>query len=421
MKAFGFFKSHISEEVYQTQISTISMEKSCSQSQNLSASVKGTEVPRKICFNQDSIISNPDKTQEMSVEYFDQQLLEYTGLKSDLDKNSYRRSLISQRTHSVRDRPISTRLSFLSSVMKENPENLKKASLSLKAYQEIIETLEKHLKDPLNALGFLFREFIKHSTEYCRENIKLQKDEKDGKECLREFYEFFTADVKNFLEILQETMCLYYNIEHLAEAFPDFVFFTKENLINFLFNIFFQSDVYEVLLELETLVSDFADEKIMKSVKSLEGLTLRDFSIPPALINPKREPFKESIDILQGLNHFRSPLQKMKLIVKVSDSFIKEISEISREVITGDDTLLIFFYIVTKAKVEKIFSQLSLIERFSGRGLLMARSGYYFATLQICVSHLQEENTREMMLKQEMMDSLKRASECISWGKGNLC
>ena len=159
----------------------------------------------------------------------------------------------------------------------------------------------------------------------------------------------------------------------------------------------------------------------MKSVKSLEGLTLRDFSIPPALINPKREPFKESIDILQGLNHFRSPLQKMKLIVKVSDSFIKEISEISREVITGDDTLLIFFYIVTKAKVEKIFSQLSLIERFSGRGLLMARSGYYFATLQICVSHLQEENTREMMLKQEMMDSLKRASECISWGKGNLC
>ena len=397
------------------------MEKSFTQSQKLSSSVKGTEVPRKICFNQnDSILANPDRVQEMSVEYFEQQLLEYTGLKSDLDKNSYRRSLISQRTQSVRDRPVSTRMSYLSSLMKENPENLKKASISLKAYQEIIETLEKHLKDPLNVLGFLFREFTKQSAEYCWENIKSQKEEKEKRECLKEFYEIFTADIKNFLEILQETMCLYYNIEHLAEAFPDFVFFTKENLINFLFNIYFQGEIYEVLIELETLISDSADEKIMKNLKSLDGLTLRDFSIPPGLINPKNEPFKESIDILRSLNHFRSPLQKMKLILKVSDSFIKEISEVSREVVTGDETLLIFFYIVSKAKVEKIYSQLCLVERFAGRGLLMARSGYYFATLQVCVSHLEEENTREMMLKQEMMDSLKRASECISWGKGNL-
>jgi len=424
LKSLINFKSSISQEVYQSQISSISLEKSIEKSPSLNLSGKSSEVPRKVGFNNNNDINfNSVKAQELSPDYFDHQLLEFIDIKSDIAKNVYRKSLINERTiskkerpNSTIERPMSSRLSYLSGFMKENSENLKKASISLKAYKEIIETLEKHLKDPQNALGFLLKEFTKQAIDLCREITGVSKDDK---QIIKDLYDNFCIDTKTFLEILQETLCLFYNIEHLAEAFPDFVFFTKENLINFLFNLFFQTEIYEILLDIEDSISDDSEEKLRINLTSLEGFTIKDFSIPPGLINPKKEPFIEAIKIFRRMGHCRSPMQKMIVILKTSDSFIKEITEISQEILTGDDTLLILLYIVVKANIDKINGQLNLIERFAGKGLLMARSGYYFATIQICVKHLEEENMRDMMLKQEMIQSLKGASEAISWGKGN--
>lgn len=417
------FKSTISQEVYQEQImcftakneliNNISFEKS---SQNPSI-LNSTDLPRKIKFTPENP-NNLNDNEEKKENPMENELLEYTALKSELDRTFYRESLIRYRQNSS-SHLSSSGLSFLSGVPKNENENTKKKyTYSFKIYKIITETLEKHLKDKENVLGFLLHEFKELSKKVAKGNLLLFKDEPA---ILQEEYESFTIDVRNFLEILQETLCLFYDLEKFAEATPEFVFLTKENLINFLTNHIFTSEFYELLLEFEARLNRFSEEKLQKAIFRLQNLPPKDFSIPKHFINPlKSEPFKDAINTMMTLSKQQSPLQKLKVILKTSDLALREIAEIYPQPVNGDDVLLIFLYIMVNSKLADILSQINLIEKYSGRSLLMTKSGYYFATVQICAKHLQEEST-EAFKNGSIIQSLKKVSEALpSWKKTDI-
>lgn len=426
INALDRFKSHISQDVYQAQISNIKVDrKSVLNEKRIESSsiIKSTELTRKIFLDlQIKSDKKLDKNNENLVDsesqrLLDNELLEYTELKSELDKTFYHHSLIKHRQNSIGSSNKS-HLSFMSDVQKEENENArKKFAYSFRIYKEITVNLEKHLKDVNNALGYLMNEFNNLSIAVAKGNLLLFKDESN---ILQEFYDSFTVDIRNFLEILQETLCLYYNIEQIAEVVPEFVFLTKENLISFLTNHLFNSELYDCLMEYESRLSRKAEEKLQKSIFTMQYMTTKDFSIPKSLLNPlKSEPFKDSIEIIRTLNQHKSPLQKLKIILKTAEAALKEIEEIVSQPVTGDDVLLIFLYILVKAKPGDLVGQLNLIDKYAGKGLLMTKSGYYFATVQICVKHLQEDNCKDMGISGSILiESLKRISEAIpSWKK----
>ena len=53
----------------------------------------------------------------------------------------------------------------------------------------------------------------------------------------------------------------------------------------------------------------------------------------------------------------------------------------------GDDFLPIFIYVVIKANVPNVYSELSFMELFIDDTQAIEREGYLLATLQVCIKH----------------------------------
>jgi hypothetical protein len=75
----------------------------------------------------------------------------------------------------------------------------------------------------------------------------------------------------------------------------------------------------------------------------------------------KAEPFKECIEIFKFLNDEKSPLDKMKMMVLMSQKIVSEIenyyinsNDKSNNVIDADQLLMILIYILIRSKIKMV-------------------------------------------------------------------
>ena len=183
------------------------------------------------------------KNNEKDINIFENQLLDFQELKTESDRQCYRKSLINPLKYKEKTVIKRSNFSQFQKDLDTNNEKTKKLKDSWKIYQEITEIIEKHLNDEKNVLGYLLAEFLRFLISEMRKTLKSYKISKISFDILKENYKSFVIDIKNFLEILQETLCLFYDLEHIGEICVDFVLITKENLINFLSNILFQEEI----------------------------------------------------------------------------------------------------------------------------------------------------------------------------------
>jgi len=107
-------------------------------------------------------------------------------------------------------------------------------------------------------------------------------------------------------------------------------------------------------------------------------------------------PYEKCIQALKQLNDQKSPIHKLKIIMKVVDSITSSIEDFYKEFDTksqqhnfgGDQNFSIFCYIVGKSNVKNLLVHCKIIQNFSTCNVMNSVSGYYTATLEACVRYL---------------------------------
>lgn len=114
--------------------------------------------------------------------------------------------------------------------------------------------------------------------------------------------------------------------------------------------------------------------------------------------NDEKLPYFSAIKNLRKIESIKSPILKMKNIIKTSILIIEEIKNFYEKnkmcfdyQIESDDILSIFIYICSKANVKKLYSQCKLIERFLSCKVANSISGYYLITLMASLSFFSDK------------------------------
>ena len=127
------------------------------------------------------------------------------------------------------------------------------------------------------------------------------------------------------------------------------------------------------------------------------GLSLSNFSnrISEGSQGGKHFPYEKSISLLRQLRSQKSPIHKLKIIMKVVDSITNSIETFYREMnqrvpqnLTGEQNFAIFCYILIKSGLKNVLAHCRMIQNFSTCNDMSSISGYYTTTLEICYRHI---------------------------------
>ena len=318
------------------------------------------------------------------------------------------------------------------SVCEQDEETLNELIRAITHYKVLTQSIENHLKDPKMVLCNLKEKYVNYFINKYDQIIR-EKEEFVGRdELYEEVIDKAFEDLKQFIEIFHQTIYYFYKIQYLDQRIQiEKSFFKPENIHNFLTSILMDRQIYSILylslvqskenqedslrlalqychnlqpkdfevpakycLDHNTL-EYFAKEKFFpdnqESVMLLKGLSLELEKTPS---NKKKIPYESAIKTLQEIEFVRSPLHKLKVLVKTGDDIIQSIEEFYneyeleyiRDSLCADDLLPIFTYVVAKSQVKCFYSQIKIMDELASRNLKNTLSGYYFVTLQIALN-----------------------------------
>lgn len=106
-------------------------------------------------------------------------------------------------------------------------------------------------------------------------------------------------------------------------------------------------------------------------------------------------PYKESISNLKKISHLRSPIHKLKNILKTAVLIIENIKKFYQqyekafnEEINSDEIMSILIYICCKAQVINLYTHCSFVESFITNQILSSVAGYYLITLKASLEYI---------------------------------
>jgi hypothetical protein len=316
-------------------------------------------------------------------------------------------------------------------------------------YKAITGMIEKHLTHEGNVFRQLINLFISYfSHTYGRVLENLKK----GKLSLDNFNVYTiksTLDLQQFIRILYESVSLFYRLKNLKVGkLPDGdTLFNRDNMLNFVTAIVFDEKMYNLIFELYQQQDSKLERTYQKNIKLCKNLRPQDFGVPDAyclnertvqylkakgliqdsiipaedqagsgILDDKmtisgntkhkevvlhlnspaiKEPYEKAIQILGTLKLQKSPIHKLKIILKVIElisvaieTFYRDHGVGNTKKLDADQTLSICLYVVARSDVENITTHCKLIERFSTTNILNSVSGYYATTLEACMNCL---------------------------------
>ena len=149
-------------------------------------------------------------------------------------------------------------------------------------------------------------------------------------------------------------------------------------------------DNYE---DLEDLYWDYGRTIVEKSLKISEKTGI---SLEKCL---KNGSFSSCIENFRRISLSRSPIHKLKVIIGTAvllmdniRSFYWKNGAVFTGFIDSDEIMVIFIYIMAKARVKGLYAQCCLIESFMGNRLSNSISGYYLITVKACLKCMAGED-----------------------------
>ena len=302
-----------------------------------------------------------------------------------------------------------------------------------------INVLKVHLANKEHPINVCIRLF---SDVFCKEikyNIKEIKEEyKEGKEREERIMlvnDILTKQLIDFLFKLNHCLSLFYTPEFNSAYFES----SKDDLTLLLSDEFFRNKkLYDAIFDLLSLKLKAENdefiarlEHLRKSRKfkgprdfkvqtkfSLDEETLRDKNgilegsdgsegnnpVVKNSINIStavQKPYQSTISLLNQLNDFHSPSDKIELFFEMSRDILRNIHNFWAEThqklpakflsLEGDDLINIFGYLIYESDVKNsVKIHLNFVKLFTTKSLKTSMKGYYYSTMEAAVLFIRD-------------------------------
>jgi len=119
------------------------------------------------------------------------------------------------------------------------------------------------------------------------------------------------------------------------------------------------------------------------------------------------ESYQDAIKMLATLAQKKSPMLKLKTIVKVAElvstaieTFYRNIGSQTTKKIDSDQALAIFMFILVKSQMTDVLTHCRIIENFITKNILDSISGYYATTLEAAVNCVSSMNADDLNVEE---------------------
>lgn len=149
-------------------------------------------------------------------------------------------------------------------------------------YKRILEIIDKHLKDsnhPLFKIKSAFFDLFFSYTSNLFENGK--KKNLDEKTLNKAIFDCSIFNLKKFILCFEGLICNFYKLYQFQSLLKDYVFFTKENLLNFTTSILFlDKDVFDFLFQIKLKLNKNIENLIEANLAKCLNWKINDFGVP---------------------------------------------------------------------------------------------------------------------------------------------
>jgi len=357
------------------------------------------------------------------------------------------------------NRPIMRSSAFL-----ESKYNLEKGQQNFdqkdqEKYKSITKTIEKHLNDPNNSLCFIKNKYISYFLEKYEEFAykQMEPNNKDIK-TLEMICESMMKDLRQFIRVFKDSVYFFYRINEICTKNKNLeLYFTLDNMINFVLSLLFVDEIYSIVFEIQRKLDSPKEIAFKKSLKKIRDGKPEDFGVSDNFcLNQKtidyfknnnkskffnqegknnnnnkvlleennddlkenltdkietlnHEPYAKAIDCIKNIQFLRSPSHKLKAILTSSElimecihDFYKKINVKFNKDIDPDDIMTIYIYMISKSTLTTLITHCNLIEKFLTESSLASISGYYFVTLNASIDFIINLKEEVQKIKKEV-------------------
>ena len=236
-------------------------------------------------------------------------------------------------------------------------------------------------------------------------------------------------DLQNFIRVYRDCLHIYYNFDCFRKTnYNLFIMFRKENILDYVISLLLDEKIHNTILNLQRICDISKEKRILMTYEtfknsqpenlgvnekfSLNMTTLHFLKKNSLLTDDKvlmektikmiqiKEPYEEAIDCFKNIQYVKSPIHKIKILMKVTESILNSIMEfysmldisIDLSEIDSDELMNIYVYIFVKAYVKSVISHFNMIDMFITEKLLDSVMGYYFVILKSSLNLLYEND-----------------------------
>ena len=333
-----------------------------------------------------------------------------------------------------------------SSAFLESKFNLEKTQQNFdpkdqEKYKLITKTIEKHLNDKLNSLCFIKTKYTNYFSEKY-EDFAFKQVDVNNKEIktLEMICESMMKDMRQFIRVFKDSIYYFYKINEICNKNKCMeLYFTLDNMINFVLSVLFNDEVYSIVFEIQRKLDYNKEMAFKKNLKKTKDGKPEDFGVTDKFCLNKKtinyfkninknklllpdnsklleenlieedfkenstdkienlnyEPYAKAIDCIKNIQFLRSPTHKLKAILTSSEMIMECIQEFYKKInvkfnkdIDPDDIMTIYIYMISKSTLTTLITHCNLIEKFLTESSLASISGYYFVTLNASIDYI---------------------------------
>ncbi|KRW99614.1 hypothetical protein PPERSA_03415 [Pseudocohnilembus persalinus] len=166
-------------------------------------------------------------------------------------------------------------------------------------YKKIFQQIEQNLQNKQNPLTCMMKIFYQVLNQRYTKKLNNYIDLNQEESVLDEIKNKITAEIKSFIDIFSNTLCLYYFLSEFSQT-PLGGLITKDTIINFCTTLIFNESIYSLVMEIYKLQLDSKIKKIQDQILKYRKKPIQYFNIKEELqLNEKTAEFlmNESLKI----------------------------------------------------------------------------------------------------------------------------
>ncbi|KAL0214786.1 hypothetical protein P9112_006970 [Eukaryota sp. TZLM1-RC] len=144
----------------------------------------------------------------------------------------------------------------------------------------------------------------------------------------------------------------------------------------------------QIYTKLTTLCGSDDDVLMTKQYERFSSISQQELKVSTEMLDPSLSPWSHAIAKISTLPFSPTPTRKLHVILSAAQSVYSN-PNIAEDTTIGADVFVpIFIYILLKAKIPNIWTEIKFIHEYSSERHVHGELGYYFVTLEFCAKYI---------------------------------